>query len=56
MINIMLSITLVAVFKAVFLRLFGSRGKHESHSFPAEAGRLPGDLRSLLNEPQVTVQ
>jgi hypothetical protein len=56
MINIVLSITLVAVFKAAFLRLFGSQREPESRSVAQEADRLPGDLRSALHKSQVTAQ
>lgn len=54
MINIALSITLVVVFKTVFLRLFGSQRKHGSHSVLTGVDRLSGDRRSVLNKSQVT--
>jgi ABC-type phosphate/phosphonate transport system permease subunit len=52
MINIALSVTLIAIFKAAFLRLFAARQISASQPNTPRAARLPQGVRSALKRSE----
>lgn len=56
MINLLLSFTLITVFKAAFLRMFAAQRSPGSRHVAPKAAALLDRVRRLLNESQVNVR